>query len=857
MRKYLQRISTLFILMLLTLAAFAQSTIKGKVIDAVTKEPLIGATVGVKGTTNGVAVNLDGSFKINTSTGVTLVISYVGFNTKEVVVTSADLGALTLEPSNGSMKEVVVSGTLNSVAIDRKTPIAVTSVNATFIEEKLGNQEFPEMLKSAPGVMVTKQGGGFGDSRLSIRGFKQANVAVIINGMPINDMENGAVFWSNWSALSDVTSSLQAQRGLGASKVAVPSLGGTVNVVTRTTDAKKGGSISQSIGSDGYLKTAVAISTGLDDNGWAFSALATKTEGNGNADGLNFRGYNYFFNVSKVLTANQTLSLTLIGAQQRHGQRSTKSSIDAYRNASMGIKYNQDWGYRNGQVVNIRDNFYTKPILSLNHSWTIDDKSSLSTVVYASKGTGGGGSSNFNFNTLPHTGDAYSPFDLDAVQDANVANPDGSSINYLRAARNDHEWYGAISTYKKKITPEIDLLAGADLRYYIGRHFTEVTDLLGGKYLTDNRTSVGNGDINNPIKRARVGDKIIYNNDSNVAWEGGFLQAEYSKNDLSAFVSVAGSNTSYKRIDYFNYLNSDPMQTTPFKNYFGYQAKGGANYNIDSHHNVFANVGYLSKAPFFNVAFVNNTNVSNPVAKNEKLLSYELGYGYRSAIFSANVNLYRTDYKDRSSAPRQATQNGQTYYANITGINELHQGVEVDFKLRPVKDVTLSGSLSIGDWTYTNSVGPVTVFDEANQPVTGQTAVYYNLKGLKVGDQAQTSAGLNLDVNVSQDLKIGGNWNYYTNYYADFSYTSASTTTPNGAPLNTWKMPAYHLFDINAVFKFKFAGLNSELIGNMNNVFNTSYISDALDSNNTGLAKNNLVFYGIGRTITTTLKIKF
>ncbi|MFD2146491.1 carboxypeptidase-like regulatory domain-containing protein [Mucilaginibacter antarcticus] len=598
MRKYLQKFSVLVFSMLLTVGAFAQSTIKGKVVDAVTKEPLIGATVGVKGTTNGVAVALDGSFKLNANTGVTLVVTYVGYNTKELTATSTNLGEITLDPSSGTMKEVVVSANLNSVAIDRKTPIAVTTVSATFIEEKLGNQEFPEMLKSAPGVMVTKQGGGYGDSRLSIRGFKQANVAVIINGMPINDMENGAVFWSNWSALSDVTSSLQAQRGLGASKVAVPSLGGTVNIVTRTTDAKRGGSVAQSVGTDGYLKTMIALSTGLDEKGWAFTALGTKTQGNGNAGGLNFVGYNYFFNASKVLTDRQTLALTLIGAQQRHGQRSTKSSIETYRLAPQGIKYNPDWGYRDGQVVNVRDNFYTKPILSLNHDWKINDGASLSTVLYASKGTGGGGSSNFSYGSIPRTGDSYSPFDIDAVQDANVANPDGSAINYLRAARNDHEWYGAISTLKKKLTPEIDLLAGVDLRYYIGRHFTEVTDLLGARYLIDNRTGTGAGDINNPIKNARVGDKIIYNNDSNVAWQGGFLQAEYSKNDLSAFISVAGSNTSYKRIDHFNYLDTDPLQTTPNKNYFGYQAKGGANYNLDANHNVFANVGYLTRAPF-------------------------------------------------------------------------------------------------------------------------------------------------------------------------------------------------------------------------------------------------------------------
>ncbi len=856
MRKYLQRISTLFILMLLTLATFAQSTIKGKVIDAVTKEPLIGATVGVKGTTNGVAVNLDGSFKINTSTGVTLVVSYVGYTTKEVTASSTDMGNITLDAASGTMKEVVVSANLNSVAIDRKTPIAVTSVNATFIEEKLGNQEFPEMLKSAPGVMVTKQGGGFGDSRLSVRGFKQANVAVIINGMPINDMENGAVFWSNWTALSDVTSSLQAQRGLGASKVAVPSLGGTINVVTRSTDAQKGGSLMQSIGSDGYLKTSVSLSTGLTDKGWAFTAFAAKTQGNGNADGLNFIGYNYFFNVSKVLTDRQTLSLNLIGAKQYHGQRTTKSSINTYRAASAGIEYNPDWGYKNGQILNARNNFYTKPILSLNHDWKINENSSLSTVIYASKGTGGGASPTYTYNTdvaatsnqLPRTGDVYSPVDFDAIQKANVANPDGSSTNFIKAARNDHEWYGAITTLKTKITPEIDLLAGLDYRYYIGKHFTEVKDLLGGQYVNDNTN------VNTPNNKARVGDKISYNNDSNVDWEGGFLQAEYSKNDLSAFVSVAGSNTSYRRIDHFLFLDSDPNQKSQKKSFLGYQAKGGANYNLDEHQNVFANIGYLEKAPFFNATFLNNTNNINTSAVNEKLLSYELGYGYRSAMFSANVNLYRTSYKDRSTTKSQ-TVGATLIYANITGIDELHQGVEFDFKLRPIKDVTLSGSLSVGDWTYTRNIGPIQLFDESNKPVG--TASFYNLKGLKVGDQAQTTAGLNLDVNVTSDLKIGGNWNYYGNYYADFSYANAASTSASATPLNTWKMPAYNLFDLNAVFKFKFAGLNSEVIGNMNNVFNTNYISDALDATNKGLASSSAVFYGIGRTITTTLKIKF
>lgn len=862
MRNFLQRCSVLIIPMfLLSLVSFAQSTVKGKIVDAITKEALTGATVVVKGTTKGGSVGLDGTFKIDAPKGSTLTITYIGYISKEVNVTGADLGTITLDPSSGTMKEVVVTGNTNAIAIDRKTPIAVSSVNQQFIEEKLGNQEFPEVLKSVPGVMVTKQGGGFGDARLSIRGFKQANVAVTINGMPVNDMENGAVFWSNWTALSDVTTSMQAQRGLGAARIAVPSLGGTVNITTRSTDAQKGGSLAQSIGTDGYQKTAFSLSTGLTEKGWAFTVFGAKVQGNGNADGLNFVGYNYFANVSKILTPNQTLSLTLVGAKQEHGNRTTRSSIADYRTAPQGIQFNPDWGYRNGQVVNLRNNFYTKPVLQLNHNWNINSTSSLSTIVYASKGTGGGGNGSTDLNNALVRKDdpKYSPIDFDAVAAENKANADGSTKKFLRASRNDHEWYGALSTYKKKLNENIDVLAGADLRYYIGRHFTEVTDLLGAQYAIDNRTGTGNGNINNPAGRARVGDKILYNNDGNVWWQGGFLQGEYSKDNLTAFISLAGSNTSYRRIDYFNYLDSDPAQKTKYNNYFGYQAKGGANYNIDNNHNVFANIGYLTRAPFFNTAYLNNTNQPNTSAKTEKLFSYELGYGYRSALFSANVNLYRTNYKDRSTV-RQQQVGASLVYANITGINELHQGVEFDFKLRPIKDVTLSGSLSVGDWYYTGNVGPVQLFDENGAPITSgsaSTLTYYNLKNIKVGDQAQTTAALNLDVNVTSDLKIGGNWNHYSNYYSDFSYTNLGNTDPNKTNNNTWKIPAYNLFDLNAVFKFKLAGLNSEIIGNMNNVFNTNYISDALDSTNSGLAATNVVYYGIGRTITTTLKIKF
>ena len=155
-------------------------------------------------------------------------------------------------------------------------------------------------MKSLPSVYATKEGGAFGDGRINLR-IETENIAVMVNGVPVNEMEWGGIYWSNWAGLSDVTRFIQVQRGLGASKIAVPSVGGSINIVTNTTNAEAGGSISYGVGNDGYNKVAFSFSTGLLKNGWAMSILGARTWGDGYIQGTDFVGYSYFINISKKL----------------------------------------------------------------------------------------------------------------------------------------------------------------------------------------------------------------------------------------------------------------------------------------------------------------------------------------------------------------------------------------------------------------------------------------------------------------------------------------------------------------------------------------------------------------------------
>jgi iron complex outermembrane recepter protein len=854
-------LSLVFLIFSVT-AAFSQTLVKGKLLDAQTKEPLIGATVLVKGTTTAASAALDGSFKITVPAGSqTLLISYVGYVSKEVPATS-NLSVILLDPVSASLKEVVVSAN-PSLAIDRRTPIAVSSVGTQYIEEKGAGAEYPELIKATPGVMVTRQGGGYGDSRVNIRGFSSNNVALLINGIPVNDVENGRIFWNDWAGLSDVTTSMQVQRGLGASKVAVPSLGGTINITTKTIELEPGGSVVQSIGSYNAFKTMISYATGLSDKGWASSFLLSRSTGDGNSEGLYYTGYSYFANISKVLSKTQTLSFNIMGAAQSHGQRFTYHDINTYRNAPQGtLRYNSDYGYLNGQLFTAEQNFYNKPLASLNHNWTIDKTTSLATVVYASYGTGAAVFPN-SIGNIPRTGDQYSPLDFDATYKSNANSTDGTSATYLQASENDHFQYGALSSLKKEIG-DITVLGGLDLRYYEGEHFYQMNNLLGGQYIFDS------ANINAPGARITTGQK--FNNDTKyqIVSEGVFLQTEYAKDDLSAFVTVAANNTGNRKTDYFDYLNSDPAQRTPWVNFLGYQAKGGANYNIDSHNNVFANIGFIQRPPLVATIFINKKNDINPDSKPEKLLSYELGYQFRNSVFSANVNLYRSSYKDRAKTyTGPANQDGSIPTYNISGLNELHQGIELDMKYRPVKDVTLSGMLSVNDFHYTDDTGPAQITsDKPGSTPTNVPALL--LKGLKIGEfgsastSAQTTAALGLDVNIMPKVKVGANYNYYVRYYASFDPTKVTSTAHfDTNPYVNYQVPNFSTMDLNVVYRFKFAGLDASFIGNVYNLLNTAYLADAYELNPTinqdYVTRTNAlgVWYGTGRTFTTTFKIKF
>ena len=882
--------------------ATAQHTVSGVVIDGETNQPLLGANVLIKGTSIGASSDIDGKFTLKTSqTQGTLVFSYVSFENKEVPFRISNGKAfvrVVLQPDAQSLEEVVVTGSaLMDIAQERKTPVAVSTIRASEIVEKLGNQEFPELLNRTPSVYATKSGGGYGDSKINLRGFSSQNIAVMVNGMPVNDMETGKVYWSNWSGIADVTSAMQVQRGLGASKLAIASIGGTINIVTKASDMPESGTVSLAIGNDGYNKELVAYNTGKTKSNWSTSLLLSRTSGSMYADGTKFQGYNYYFALGYTPSEKHSFQFMITGAPQWHNQRRYEISIADYlkygSDGKPNRKYNSQWGYHNGEEYALYVNAYHKPVAMLNWDWNMDSSSTLNTVVYASLGRGGGAKLD-DRNISAYRNQDTGLFDIDRLVQDNAA---ASLVkNYRLKDVNSHDWYGILSNFNHKLNEHWSFNTGIDARYYKGYHYVVVNDLLGGKYVSDlsNKNLTTARQIYNTVdispnynpfnsRLDPLEDRISYSSNGEVYWGGIFGQVEYSSKKLSAFAQWSSSVQGFQRVDDFLKegtlaLTGKPetamKTTTGYKTITGYNLKGGLNYNINEYHNIFFNAGYYSKQPLAAAVYPNHKNFLNPNLQNEKILGLEAGYGLKYNGLNVGLNVYRTSWKDRyERKDNQKDTDNTRYMVELEGLQEIHQGVEVEANYRINDYVKLNGMFSLGDWYYKGNATARTFLSDNNEEYTiksqqalGNTTNQFTtyLDNTKVGETAQLTANLGVTVNPIKNLKFDLNWQYVNDLYAKLDVNTFSNKT--SAEKGVLKLPSYNLFDLGASYKFNIAEKKTlSLLVNVNNLLDTYYIAESstnIHATNTsvtykGVDVNNRVFFGYGRTWNVALKYNF
>jgi outer membrane receptor protein involved in Fe transport len=847
----------LILIMNLPQWAIGQSWIEGYVSDSLTGERLSGVNLSLAGLPEGTASGPDGFFSLGLSKGkYTLSLSRIGYHSKQIsieimTVGATDAGTILLAPATIGLAEVSI---IASEAIERRTPISVSMIRSEAISTRLGDRPFPEILNAVPGVYASRTGGGSGDASVNIRGFKQENVALLLNGVPISSVENGLVYWNNWLGLGEATRQIQVQRGQGASKVATNSIGGTINIITKTTDIEPGGSISYNITDYGNQKATLMLSSGRLKNNMSVMFLGSRFTGPGYADATYVDGWAYYLSVSKEFNKNHMLVFTALGNPERHGQRNfklTQAEVDQH-----GLRYNKDWGSYNGEINNASENFYHKPHISLNHYWNISEKGMLATSYYLSFGNGGGKwTETFGYN--PWIFSYYNPsgqIDWETIYKNNASNENyytladgtdttGYSLNIQTNFLASHIWTGLLSTYRHEFNNKMTFVAGFHGRIFKSKLQQKVRDLLGGDFFIDDFAYAVDG-VAGREQVKHVGDIVKVDNGAMDNFTNLFAQLEYRHGNLNVFAAGSVSGNWYRRADRYNYV-SNIYSEWVFKP--GFDIKAGLNVNLNEHNNIFLNGGYYSRAPYFKYVFGAYTNVPTQDLENEKTLTAEVGYGLNLNHTRLRMSAYCTSWKDKSVLTNEYNQFEDP--SMIRGLDALHMGVEAEISQQFTRWLKAGGSLSFGNWQWKNDVTAFVFNDD--QAVVDTINVYAD--GLYVGDAPQTQVALFAEVRLLRTLDFSATWMYYDRYYADFSPT---TRTDPDDRSQSYRIPAFQTVDLHVGCPFKIGTFRARADLGCLNALNDQYIIRGQDGYSHSITDFS-GFWGFGRTFYLTFKFEF
>jgi len=792
-----------------SVAMFAQSTIvKGSVKDAVTFEPIPGVTIIIEKTQQTATTDASGEFTFSENLPLgeqVLKVEKVGFVTKRypIVINEGKIVNIT-----DMTLDIDVSDTVDLFTIS----LSDDELN----DDTSASDNISGLLQSSQDIFQRTAAFEFSSSFFKVRGLDSDNGSVLINGVEMNKIYNGRPQWSNWGGLNDVMRNQELTSGLTPSAYNFGGVLGTSNISTRASSYRQGGRVTYSSSNRSYTNRLMAsYSSGLIEGGWAYSFSLGRRWGNeGYQDASLYDANSFFASIEKKINDKHSINFTSIYAPNRRG-KSSPNTQEVYD--LKGIKYNEYWGYLDGEKRNSRIKEVDEPVLMLNHYWDISNKTSLNTNVAYQFGkignsrldySGGANPSPAYYQNLPSyfTGDSDGPdnagaylaeqefindgqIDWERILDANVTNNIGdlNAAYVLYEDRNDDKQLTVNSIFSSELTDNILINASVNYKKLKSENFGEILDLLGSDVGALNVDSFDNFqyDAQNPNRTVGTGDKFRYNYNLYADIVSGYAQAQFKYNKIDFFVAGSITSTTYQREglwEHSRFAGDESFGKGEQLSFTGVGAKGGFTYKITGKHLIDVNAGYITRAPSLRNTY-SNSRENHSIVKGideEKVTSLDASYIFRSPIVKAKLTAFYSKIEDANEVSFYYADglSGNEIEGNDTsafvqevlqGIDKRHIGAEFGIEAQVTPTIKLKGAASIGQYTYDNNPN---LYLTSSSFTSADGSIDYgesNLKDYKIAGGPQRAASIGFEYRDPDFWWFGATANFFSNTYVDIN----------------------------------------------------------------------------------------
>ena len=781
-----------------TITMFSQETIvKGSVKDAISFEPIPGVTITIEGTFLSETTDGNGEFQFKTIVPLgeqMLKIEKGGYVTKRYPIII-----------NEGKTVNITDMTLDIVDSGDEFTIALSDDELN--DDTSGSDNISGLLSSSLDIFQRTAAFEFSSSFFRVRGLDSENGSVLINGIEMNKLYNGRPQWSNWGGLNDVMRNQELTSGLTPSAYNFGGILGTTNINTRASNYRQGGQVTYSSSNRSYTNRLMAsYSSGLVEGGWAYSFMIGRRWGNeGFQDASLYDSNSFFASIEKVINDKHSLNFTSIYAPNRRG-KSSPNTQEVYD--LKGIKYNEYWGYLDGEKRNSRIKEVEEPVLMLNHYWTISSKTSLNTNIGYQFGklgnsrldfAGGSNPSPAYYQQLPSyfLADTNGPdyagayqaeqsfindgqLDWQRILDANLTNNIGGNpaAYVLYEDRSDDKQLTVNSILSSELSDNILLNASVNYKKLKSENFAEIIDLLGSNVGVLNIDSFDGYQFNtleDPNRIVGEGEKFRYNYNLLADVISGYAQGQFKYNKIDFYLSGSITKTNYQREGLYNNGGNpgNSFGKGEKLSFTGFGAKTGFTYKITGKHLLDVNAGYITRAPSLRNTYSNSRENHNivPNITEEKVSSIDASYIFRSPIVKAKLTGYYSKIEDANEISfffadgvQGFTETSEFIQEVLQGIDKKNIGAELGIEAQVTPTIKLKGVASLGQYTYDNnpdlylSSGPTTV--SLNKSY---------LKNYKVAGGPQRAASIGFEYRDPDYWWFGATANFFSNAYLDIS----------------------------------------------------------------------------------------
>jgi len=928
-------IITIYTVFLAATAVFAQNpVVMGRVIDTHSSEPIPDVQVSIQNTIFQTLTDAQGDFSFSQE-GLpqgdqVLAVSKRGYTSVKIPVTIQNQNPVNLDH---------ILLTVDILTVEEQ--IGIISLSDEQLDEDEGTSfNVSGLLQASKDAFLNAASYDFSATFFRPRGYDSEDGKVLINGLEMNKLYNGRPQWSNWGGLNDAQRNQMFSMGMSANEYNFGHLAGTTNIIMRASQYKKGGRISYASSNRSYRGRVMgSYNSGLLPSGWAYSVLLARRFGNeGFVDGSLYDANSFFASVEKKLNERHSLNLTAFYTPNRRG-KSSANTQEVYD--LKGIRYNSYWGDQDGDKRNSRIREVNEPVIMLNHYWDISGKTHLNTNVGYQFGKLG--NSRLGYDNAPNPdptyyqkmpsyfladpngpnyGGAYQAYEQ-FVNDGQINWQDiyetnifyaGTSRYYLYEDRNDDKQLSANTILTSQITDNIGITASLNYRNLNSHNFANMIDLLGGNgYLDVDSFNLGNAaqnDLNNPNRIIGEDDIFKYNYELAASDYSGFAQAEFSYSKVDLYVAGKVGQTSYQRNGLYrngsfgegneSFGKSDKLDFTTFG------GKAGATYKLSGRHALEMNTAYFTEAPTLRNSFsnsrqnnftVNNLGVAGDLLQEEKNISVDGSYIFRSPIIKARLTGYYTMMQDATEISfyyldgvyaQGGTQNEGSDNAFVqeilTGVNKKNMGAELGIEAQVTPTIKLKGAAAYGQNTYDNNPELYLTSDDFLSDYEYYGPSY--LKDYKVAGGPQQAYQIGFEYRDPDFWWVGATANYFNNAYIDVSPITRTANfymdPSDGMPFNDYdpevartllkqeKFDDYMLVNVVGGKSWKVKDYYLGFFATINNVLNQEYKTGGYEQGRNGnyraltadAAHDTPVFapkywYGYGTTYYLNLYVRF